>query len=115
MRSQRQGKYARMPELALALLPLFFLHNVERKALTLGDFRYDEPCFLLLQELREPSRYFAVLEAIAGGRTRLNEIAQAATPDELQQMPVGRWFDSALTLTVRFTARGSPTLVAITA
>lgn len=54
------------------------LHNIERKALALGEFLYDEPRFLLLQELREPSRYFAVLEAIAGGRTRLNEIAQGA-------------------------------------
>lgn len=54
------------------------LHNVEHNILALGQFLYDEPRFLLLQELREPSRYFAVLEAIAGGRTRLNEIAQAA-------------------------------------
>ena len=57
---------------------LSLLHNIERKLLTLGEFLYDEPRFLLLQELREPSRYFAVLEAIAGGRTRLNEIAQGA-------------------------------------
>jgi DNA-binding IclR family transcriptional regulator len=32
----------------------------------------------MLQELRDPRRYFSVLEAIAGGRTRPNEIAQAA-------------------------------------
>ncbi len=56
---------------------LSLLRNIEEKILTLGEFLYDEPRFLLLQELREPSRYFAVLEAIAGGRTRLNEIAQA--------------------------------------
>lgn len=56
---------------------LSLLRNIEQKILTLGEFLYDEPRFLLLQELREPSRYFAVLEAVAGGRTRLNEIAQA--------------------------------------
>jgi AAA+ ATPase superfamily predicted ATPase len=38
---------------------------------------YDEPLFLLREELREPRLYLAVLRAIAGGRTRLNEIAQA--------------------------------------
>ena len=53
------------------------LRNIEERVLTLGAFLYDEPRFLLLQELREPSRYFAILEAVAGGRTRQNEIAQA--------------------------------------
>lgn len=32
----------------------------------------------MLQELRDPNRYFSVLEAIAGGKTRMNEIAQAS-------------------------------------
>lgn len=54
------------------------LENVEQRVLTLGSFLYDEPRFLLLQELGEPQRYFSLLEAIAGGRTRQNEIAQAA-------------------------------------
>lgn len=54
------------------------LDNIERHIFTTGEFLYDEPRFLLLQELRDPNRYFAVLEAIAGGRTRMNEIAQAA-------------------------------------
>lgn len=39
---------------------------------------YDEPRFLLTQELREPAYYFALLAAIAGGMTRLNEITRAA-------------------------------------
>lgn len=54
------------------------LDNVEQRILTLGTFLYDEPRFLLLQELGDPHRYFAILEAIAAGRTRQNEIAQAA-------------------------------------
>ncbi|HEY8486398.1 MAG TPA: ATP-binding protein [Limnochordales bacterium] len=39
---------------------------------------FEEPRFLLSQELREPAYYFSLLAAIAAGRTRLNEIAQAA-------------------------------------
>jgi AAA+ ATPase superfamily predicted ATPase len=54
------------------------LDNVAQRILSLGALLYDEPRFLLLQELGEPARHFSVLEAIAGGRTRHNEIAQAA-------------------------------------
>ena len=53
------------------------LANLERQVLTRGTFFYDEVRFLLQQELREPRNYFAILEAIASGRTRLNEIKQA--------------------------------------
>lgn len=54
------------------------LTNIAENVLTQGRFLHDEPRFLLLQELRDPSRYFSVLQAIASGRTRLNEIAQNA-------------------------------------
>ena len=57
---------------------LSLAENIEQRILTVGTYLYDEPRFLLLQELREPSRYFAILEAIAEGRTRSNEIAQAS-------------------------------------
>jgi AAA+ ATPase superfamily predicted ATPase len=53
------------------------LANLDRQVLTRGTFFYDEVRFLLKQELREPRNYFAILEAIASGRTRLNEIKQA--------------------------------------
>jgi AAA+ ATPase superfamily predicted ATPase len=53
------------------------LTNVAQRALTRGTFLYDEVRLLLQQELREPRNYFAILEAIASGRTRLNEIKQA--------------------------------------
>jgi AAA+ ATPase superfamily predicted ATPase len=49
--------------------------------------------FVLQQELREPRNYFAILQAIAAGKTRLNEIKQAtgiegatAYLDTLQQL-----------------------------
>jgi len=57
------------------------LDNVRDQIFTRGTFLYDEVRFLLQQELREPRNYFAVLEAIAGGRTRLNEIKQATGLD----------------------------------
>jgi hypothetical protein len=53
------------------------LTNIGQSVLTRGTFLYDEVRFLLQQELREPRNYFAILEAIASGRTRLNEIKQA--------------------------------------
>lgn len=36
---------------------------------------YEEPSNLLKQELRDPSTYYAILTAIADGRSKLNEIA----------------------------------------
>ncbi len=50
--------------------------NVKRKILNKNEFLYEEPRFLLMEELREPSLYFAILKAIASGKTRLNEIVQ---------------------------------------
>ena len=67
--------------------------NIEQNILTHGAFLYDEVRFVLQQELREPRNYFAVLQAIAAGRTQLNEIKQAtglegvmAYLDTLQQL-----------------------------
>lgn len=49
-----------------------------RHVLRKDGILFEEPRFLLTQELRQPAYYFALLAAIAGGSTRLNEIAQAA-------------------------------------
>ena len=51
------------------------LCNVEQHVLSKGAFLYEEPEFLLRQELREPATYMAILEAIANGATRVTEIA----------------------------------------
>ena len=74
-----------------AQIPL--AQNVLDGILTRGSFLYDEVHFVLQQELREPKNYFAILQAIAAGRTKLNEIKQAtgiAGPsvylDTLQQL-----------------------------
>lgn len=67
--------------------------NILDGILSRGSFLYDEVRFLLQQELREPRNYFAILQAIAAGKTRLNEIKQAtgiegatAYLDTLQQL-----------------------------
>ena len=51
------------------------LTNLERRVLSKGAFLYEEPEFLLRQELREPATYMAILEAIANGATRVTQIA----------------------------------------
>ncbi|HQJ32764.1 MAG TPA: ATP-binding protein, partial [Anaerolineaceae bacterium] len=67
--------------------------NILNEILSRGSFLYDEVRFVLQQELREPRNYFAILQAIAAGKTRLNEIKQAtgiegatAYLDTLQQL-----------------------------
>ncbi|VVB94775.1 Archaea bacterial proteins of uncharacterised function [uncultured archaeon] len=49
--------------------------NIEQKILAKGELLYDEVEFMLREELREYSSYYAILEAIASGRTRVTEIA----------------------------------------
>ncbi|MFC7227978.1 ATP-binding protein [Salinirubellus salinus] len=51
------------------------LANAERRVLTKGSFLYEEPEFLLRQELHEPATYMAILEAVSAGSTRVTEIA----------------------------------------
>jgi uncharacterized protein len=67
--------------------------NILQGVLSRGSFLYDEVRFILQQELREPRNYFAILQAIASGKTRLNEIKLAtglegatAYLDTLQQL-----------------------------
>jgi len=45
------------------------------KILDKSSYLYEEPKFLLKQELREPSTYNSILELIATGSTKLNDIA----------------------------------------
>ncbi|MDK2383902.1 MAG: ATP-binding protein [Candidatus Korarchaeota archaeon] len=51
-----------------------FWDNVERLALSKGGFLYEEADFLLREELRDPSNYKSILEALARGATRLGEV-----------------------------------------
>jgi AAA+ ATPase superfamily predicted ATPase len=49
--------------------------NIIELFLTASGHLYEEPSNLLKQELREPATYNGIIEAIASGATRLNEIA----------------------------------------
>nr|WP_303048661.1 MULTISPECIES: DUF234 domain-containing protein [unclassified Marinitoga] len=53
---------------------LDILKNIENLFLTLGAPLKEEPYFILTQELRETSIYQSILEAVASGKTRINEI-----------------------------------------
>ena len=86
--------YGGTPAYLTTLQPALRLsENIREGILSRGSFLYDEVRFVLQQELREPRNYFAVLQAIAAGKTRLNEIKQAtgieganAYLDTLQQL-----------------------------
>lgn len=52
-----------------------------------NGYLYDEPMYLLRQELREPGLYNAIIRAIALGKTKMNEIAMEVgePPSKLSQ------------------------------
>lgn len=49
--------------------------NIREKVLNPASTLFEEPEFLLRQELRNPSRYMSILESIANGYTTANEIS----------------------------------------
>lgn len=49
--------------------------NLTRLYFDISGYLYNEPMMLLRQELREPAIYNSIIAVIAGGATRLNEIA----------------------------------------
>ncbi|SHE92857.1 AAA family ATPase [Caloramator proteoclasticus] len=51
------------------------LENVKRKILNKTSYLYEEPKMLLKQEVREPALYNSIIEAIANGSSKLNEIS----------------------------------------
>ena len=71
--------------------------NLERLALDPNGALHQEPVFLLREELRELRSYFALLQAIAAGNTRLNEIAQAAG---VERAPASRYLATLIDLGV---------------
>jgi AAA+ ATPase superfamily predicted ATPase len=59
--------------------------NIHRTVLARHGSLHSEPEYVLRMELQEPTRYFSILEAIAGGATGRNEIA-GATGVEYNQL-----------------------------
>lgn len=70
------------PQYLISFEPkLDIFDNIREKILDRTSYLYEEPKFLLKQELREPSVYNSILESIACGYTRLNEIATKVVLD----------------------------------
>ncbi|MCD8148095.1 MAG: ATP-binding protein [Clostridiales bacterium] len=62
--------------------------NIKRNILSKGSVLYSEVEFLLHQELRETPIYNAIIEAVALGSTRLNEISQKSLVDDTSKTSV---------------------------
>lgn len=69
------------PELSVA-------ENIKRNMLTKGCILYSEVDFLLHQELRETATYNSVMEAVALGSTKLNEISQKSLVEDTAKTSV---------------------------
>jgi len=54
-----------------------FQENLKSSVLRKGAVLYEEVEFILLEELREPRYYFALLQALAQGKRKLSEIVNA--------------------------------------
>jgi uncharacterized protein len=50
--------------------------NIEKKILKPTAFLHDEVRFILMEELRDPKHYLSILQSIAFGNTRMNDIVQ---------------------------------------
>ena len=62
--------------------------NIKKNILTKGCILYSEVDFLLHQELRETQIYNSVIEAVALGSTRLNEISQKSLVEDTSKTSV---------------------------
>jgi len=69
------------PELSLA-------DNIKKNILTKGCVLYSEVDFLLHQELRETPIYNSLIEAVALGNTKLNDISQKSLVDDTSKTSV---------------------------
>ena len=52
-----------------------FEENIKNAFLKVTSYLYEEPLLLLRQEVQEPGIYSAIIEAIAGGASKTNEVA----------------------------------------
>lgn len=62
--------------------------NIKKNILTKGSILYSEVDFLLHQELRETPIYNSIIEAVALGNTKLNEISQKSLIEDTSKTSV---------------------------
>lgn len=67
---------------------LSLAENIKRNILTKGSVLYSEVDFLLHQELRETPIYNSIIEAVALGNTKLNDISQKSLVDDTSKTSV---------------------------
>ena len=67
---------------------LSVVDNIKKHILTKGSVLYSEVEFLLHQELRETSIYNAIIEAVALGNTKLNDISQKSLIEDTSKTSV---------------------------
>ena len=67
---------------------LSVVENVKKNILSKGSVLYSEVDFLLHQELRETSIYNAIIESVALGNTRLNDISQKSLIEDTSKTSV---------------------------
>jgi len=60
---------------------LSFEDNIKQLYFDISGYLYNEPMMLLQQELREPAMYNSIISAIAGGASKINEIATRLSED----------------------------------
>jgi AAA+ ATPase superfamily predicted ATPase len=87
------GGIPRYLELFDSTLPL--KQNIIKHFLSPAGYLYEEPSNLLKQELREPIKYNLIIEAVAKGASRLNEIA---TKTGLESSAVSNYITSLISL-----------------
>lgn len=69
--------------------------NIRENILQEDRLLFREPPFILMEELRSPQNYFAILKAISFGKTRTNEIVQVTG---LEPGMVGKYLDVLINL-----------------
>lgn len=62
--------------------------NIRQNILTKGSVLYSEADFLLHQELRETPVYNSIIEAVASGNTKLNDISQKSLVEDTSKISV---------------------------
>ena len=67
---------------------LSLAENIKRNILTKGSVFYSEVDFLLHQELRETPIYNSIIEAVALGNTKLNDISQKSLVEDTSKTSV---------------------------
>jgi AAA+ ATPase superfamily predicted ATPase len=66
---------------------LSFMQNIEQKVLNKDSYLYSEGNFLLKEEFGDGSGYFAILESISKGNTKIGAIASSLSKSATSLMP----------------------------